>query len=372
MADALAMEWPAGGGDMGARVRAFDWTATPLGPLAGWPQPLRLAVDLVLAMRQPASVCWGADAILIHNDEYRAILGIKHPHSLGLPLTEVWPELRHVLAPQIAATLTGEPQLWRETPFELARSAGRLETGWFTATWTPIPVAPGDIGGFLMVALETTERHRAEQAQALLLSELQHRVRNILAAVRSVVRRTAAGAVGADELRDMLEGRLNALSRTQAMLTRATGAGVDLEMLVREELLAQTADEGRITVEGPEIVLAPGSAEVVTLAIHELAANATTHGAIGQNGAIAVTWRLESRPDGPDWLRLEWVETGVRVIAPLRRRGFGTEVIEDRLPQDLGGEGRLSLRPGGVRCEIGFPLVVGESVLPPAGPEGAL
>lgn len=221
----------------------------------------------------------------------------------------------------------------------------------------------GTVRGFLKIGKDITERQRNEERQAVLLAELQHRVRNVLAMVTSLVNRGDSGG-STDEFRERLSGRIAAMARTQTLLTRGAGVGVDLGGIVREELLAQAADEARIDVTGPPVLLAPKAAEVLTLAVHELATNAAKYGAIGlPDGHIDVRWTNRCR-DGRDWLELEWRESGV-TIAPQggKRKGFGTELITRRVPYELKGEGTLSLDPDGLRCRIAFPLRNGDSVL---------
>ena len=217
-------------------------------------------------------------------------------------------------------------------------------------------------------------RMQAGRSQAVLLAELQHRVRNVLSLVRSLVRRTLTDTDDTEDVAAHLEGRLTALARTQSLLTRAAGAGLDLDLMIREELLAQAADESRLVIEGPEVTLAPKSAEVLSLAVHELATNSTKYGAIAQNGRLEVRWRRAPRPPGPDWLELTWRESGVRVISSgPRKEGFGTELITRRVPYELRGEGRFDLRPGELVCELAIPLIPGESILQTDGPgEGDL
>ncbi|MBE1529452.1 PAS domain S-box-containing protein [Sphingopyxis sp. OAS728] len=221
----------------------------------------------------------------------------------------------------------------------------------------------GTIRGFMKIGKDITERQRNEERQAVLLAELQHRVRNVLAMVASVVNRGATDGTTA-EFRDRLSGRIAAMARTQALLTRGAGVGVELGGLVRDELLAQAADESRVSIVGPEILLAPKAAEVLTLAIHELATNASKYGAVrAPSGRVDVHWSRLSR-DGSEWLELVWAESGVRIEPkPDRRKGFGTELVTRRVPYELRGEGELTHDPDGVRCRIAFPLNEGESVL---------
>lgn len=230
--------------------------------------------------------------------------------------------------------------------------------------------ADGALRGYAKIAQDVTARTHGEERQAVLLAELQHRVRNVLALVRAVASRTFANAETIEDAAAQFSGRIDAMARTQALLTRAAGVGVGLEDLIREELVAQAADQSVIVVGGPEVSLAPKAAEVLTLAVHELATNATKYGALGQDaGRLSVSWRQETE-DGQPWLRLFWNETNVAVAsAAPRRQGFGVELVTRRVPYELKGRANMELRPGGLECLIEFPLVRGESVLATTGPE---
>jgi two-component sensor histidine kinase len=138
--------------------------------------------------------------------------------------------------------------------------------------------------------------------------------------------------------------------------------------MIRDELLAQAAQEGQIELEGPDVELSPKAAEVLTLSIHELATNATKYGAFTRpSGRLQVRWKSETRK-GQQWLVLHWVERGVSVLdsAP-RRRGFGSELISRRIPYELKGKGSITLKPGGLESCIEFPLRPGDSILQPNG-----
>ena len=227
----------------------------------------------------------------------------------------------------------------------------------------------GGLLGYLKIAQDVTERRRNEERQAVLTAELQHRVRNVLAMVSSLVRRTVRGDDEAATIAEQLQGRLEAMARTQALLTRAVGQGVDLEGIVREELIAQAADEARVSVSGPTVQLSPKAAEVLTLAIHEMATNSVKYGALGQEGArVEIGWTRDQAPD-PEQLRFRWSETGLKLLEPAApRRGFGTELITRRVPYELHGSGRIELRAEGVLCTIEFPLLEGESILDTGSP----
>ena len=225
----------------------------------------------------------------------------------------------------------------------------------------------GTLRGFMKIGQDTTRRRRNEERQGVLLAELQHRVRNVLAMVRAVVSRSNGASVG--EFRSNLEGRITAMARTQALLTAGVGAGVDLRGLIGDELHVEGDDAARVTISGTDVTLAPKAAEVLTLAIHELATNAFKYGALGQpEGHLEVSWSIASEA-GEEWLRLSWREWGVSVVGDLPRRvGFGTELITKRVPYELRGRGALDVEPGGVRCTIEFPLAPGESVFQSESP----
>lgn len=245
------------------------------------------------------------------------------------------------------------------------RHAASGEYRWHQTRASPLRDDEGRIVEWLGSSTDVEELRALQRRQELLVAELQHRVRNLLAMIRSIGRRTAATAESVEDYSQHLEGRISALARTQALLTREIGRGVDLQNLVLDELEAQAALPGRYSVKGDDVPLAPKAAEVLTLAIHELATNAVKYGALAQgDGRIEIDWTIENG-DGaePAWLRFTWAEFGVALDGGPRREGFGTELITGRVPYELKGEGRMDFRETGVAATIRFPLVPGASVL---------
>ncbi|GAO38428.1 hypothetical protein SCH01S_15_00530 [Sphingomonas changbaiensis NBRC 104936] len=234
---------------------------------------------------------------------------------------------------------------------------------WFQTRATPVRNAEGEIIEWLGTSTDVDELRTLQKRQQLLLAELQHRVRNILAMTRSVARRTLETANDVNDYASHLEGRLSAMARTQAVLTRNPGQGVDLEELVLDELEAQAARADQYRCRGPEIALSPKAAEVLTLSIHELATNATKYGAFATpKGRVDVHWKDEERDDAR-WLCLVWSEHGLDLGSFPVRPGFGTELITRRVPYELQGEGEIEMRPQGVRAVIRFPLAESRSIL---------
>ncbi len=184
--------------------------------------------------------------------------------------------------------------------------------------------------------------------------EHQQRVRNVLALIRSVFSRTIAAGGSLEEVAAHFDGRLDVIGRYQQTAVLADDGVVDLELLVRDELLKYAAaTDGRVRLAGPEVALSTDVAQLVGLAIHELMTNAVKFGALSHRGDRAAV-RIEWRADG-DGVRLDWTECGVPVVAatPLRR-GFGLTFIEQVLPDQLGGDAAVTLRPGGLACTIRF------------------
>lgn len=205
-------------------------------------------------------------------------------------------------------------------------------------------------------ALEAAERRHAadRERETMLRGELQHRVRNTLALVRSIFERSIAAGGTIEDLADHFRGRLEVLARYQLSLPHEPAGMADLETMVRDELhIFQAGADPRIAIAGPEVRLAHDAAQATGLALHELATNSIKFGVLGAKarGRLCIEWK----PTGPQ-LDLCWEETGVPVLgqAPLHA-GFGRQFIEQALPYQLGAETSFVLKPGGLCCTISLP-----------------
>ncbi|MBV1795722.1 sensor histidine kinase [Siccirubricoccus sp. G192] len=217
--------------------------------------------------------------------------------------------------------------------------------------------------GITVAALDITSHAAAVQAlrlqderQHLLLNELNHRVKNSLAAVQAIAAQTLGAAPDLETAKARLQARLLALSAAHDVLTRESWEGASLAELFDAALAPlRPAEPGRVLREGPPIWLPPRAVLALTLAFHELATNAAKYGALSvPAGRVTVEWAL--RPGRLLWLR--WTESGGPHVAPPTRRGFGSRLIERSLAHDLRGRVAMGFRPNGVVCTI-------EAALPP-------
>jgi PAS domain S-box-containing protein len=149
-------------GQMARRISAFDWTGTPVGPAAGWPQPLRTLLDVMMGSNQAMFIAWGPELTLLYNDAYAEILAGKHPEALGRPFLKVWPEIRDDLVPIVGRALRGEPVQMDDITLMIHRRGFEEETH-FAFSYTPIRDESGDIGGIFCVCQETTAQVLAER-----------------------------------------------------------------------------------------------------------------------------------------------------------------------------------------------------------------
>ena len=151
---------------MKARVHAHDWASTPLGRAENWSPSLKWSVELILASGFPMSIRWGPDLITIYNDAYAVLLGDRHPHALGKPLRDIWPEIYSELGPLNNAILRGERARFFAEDHPLSiRRYGVAENAHFTISYSPIPdpSTANGIGGVLATTFETTKLVRDEK-----------------------------------------------------------------------------------------------------------------------------------------------------------------------------------------------------------------
>jgi two-component sensor histidine kinase len=157
----------AGGGEMGAAIRAFNWGATPLGPPECWPRTLRTCLRIMLASRQPMWVWWGPELINFYNDAYLPIIGGKHPAALGRPARIVWSEIWDQIKDRIQAAQAGEAS-YSEAEMLIMHRHGYDEETYYTFSFSPVPEEDGSIGGLVCANTDDTDRVIGARRLALL------------------------------------------------------------------------------------------------------------------------------------------------------------------------------------------------------------
>ena len=230
----------------------------------------------------------------------------------------------------------------------------------FKTRATPVRDDAGRIHEWLGTSTDVEDLQQLHARLRVLVAELQHRTRNLLALVRSIAAETI-GHVAEDPRTQYaaFSERLAALSRAQSLVTRADAEYVDLESLLRAELAAMRNTEGSLVeLQGPKVALPPSHAQTLALVTHELATNAVKYGALGkQAGELRISWRMEPGEAPGGTLHLLWRESGVSLPqdGPVRR-GFGRELIEEALQFSLDAQTDLQFGADGVVCSIILPL----------------
>jgi PAS domain S-box-containing protein len=199
--------------------------------------------------------------------------------------------------------------------------------------------------------LDATRQKADEEQRELLLLELKHRVKNMLASVQAIARQTARSTDDRASLVDALTGRLHAMARAHDLITeRATGL-VCLRDLILAQVEPYVSREGQLAYGGPELRIRPDAAHALGLVLHELATNASKYGALSVTGGrVSIQW--EERPGAT---RILWAESGGPAVAPPTRRGFGSTLMESSLSHGLGGRIGVTYAPEGVRAEMELP-----------------
>ena len=235
-----------------------------------------------------------------------------------------------------------------QAEFRIVRPSG--EVRWCASTATASLDTSGKVVRIAGVTIDITDRKGAEERQALLAREVDHRAKNAMAIVQSFVRLTKADNV--TDYANVIEGRIKALSRAHAILSDSRWQGADLAKLVDEELAPyRSGGDDRISVAGAHVVLDPTTAQTLALALHELATNGTKYGALSRaSGKLAIKWQVH-----PDAILIDWRESGGPPTNAPRKTGFGTKIITSSIERQLGGRAEFNWRREGLACTLRVP-----------------
>ncbi len=216
----------------------------------------------------------------------------------------------------------------------------------------PVRDSSGKVIAYGTVTRNLTENKIADRQRELLINELNHRVKNTLAIVQSLASQTLRPDGDPEQMKRVFEGRLFALSRAHDLLTQGNWHDADLLDVVMQALSPFCTDARRIAMRGPAVRIAATQIIDLSMALHELATNATKYGALSSTeGRISISWDVEAR-DGKPLLHLVWSEEGGPTVRQPTRRGFGSRLIERSFGREPDAKGVLDYRAEGLRCAI--------------------
>lgn len=346
--------------DDGRTVGLLLQGSGPFAPIAAVPKDVETAVraEAALIAHFPG-IIWRASeigGITWVSAKWTEYTGLGGEESLGRGwLAAIHPDDR---AQFLSGAFGGHTEAFR-LEFRIRRQSDG-EYRWSCGDCVPLRDDSGRIVEWVGSVIDIDDLRRLKEAQGILVAELQHRTRNLVAVVRAIARQTAANASSPATFQAELCERLDALGRAQALLSRGQDLPITIRELVEVELyaLGALASGGHVRLSGPRVALRPGAVQILALALHELATNARKYGTLGpRDGRLTVTWRLKTSSATGSWLQIVWRESGLVPIVPEReRRGYGRELIEYALPYQLGARTAFELLPVGVRCRIELPM----------------
>lgn len=267
----------------------------------------------------------------------------------------VLPDDRHIVSDAIARTRAGE-QVTAE--YRITRPQDG-EVRWLHCNIFPLKDDCGNVQRIGTIGYDATDGKRTGERMEALVAELQHRTRNLMAVLQSIVAQTMAGSADFASFKERLDDRLRALSRAQSLLSRSDQKPITIGAMVRLELGAVFAEAppGRIEITGPDVNLRHSSVQLLALALHELAAGASAHGALSTDrGRLRVSWQVVDLGGVPH-VKLDWTEAYPAGAAGMPEdRSFCRELIERALPYSLNAKTSCRLDPTGLQCSITLPL----------------
>ncbi|MCX9145897.1 PAS domain S-box protein [Erythrobacter sp. WG] len=291
---------------------------------------------------------------LLGNPIFASAVGHNPEFFLGRDDLEVLADkevARTIMANDQAIIAAGE---MRQIEEKLVLPNGEM-SHWL-AVKTPFFDAAGQPQGIMGISLDVTDRRMAEERLRFLADEVDHRAKNLLGVVLSLVRLTKVEDVKA--FKAAVSGRIEALARAHTLLAANRWQGVDIDTLLREEIAPFARDNSeRVALDGPAVMLVPNAAQALAMALHELAINAAVYGALSvEEGRLAVSWHRVEEGNGPN-LVLNWRETGGPPVQPPASPGFGSTAIRGAIEHQLDGEIDIDWAATGLACRITFPVL---------------
>jgi PAS domain S-box-containing protein len=286
------------------------------------------------------------------NKAAELLFGYTSEEAIGQPITILIPPERRGEELSILERVNrGE----RIDNYETVRQRRDGRSVDVSLTISPVKNAEGKIVGASKIARDITARKRAEAREKMLMAELDHRVKNVLNRVDMVAMSSRNGSSSIDEFARSLKGRIQSMAAAHALLSQKGWHGVGLEALVRNQLAPYAAD-ANVAIHGTDVILTAAAIQAMGMVLHELVTNAAKYGALSvPTGRVTVSW--DRKPNGHAAnLVFAWREFGVRRTAVEVKSGYGTRLIRELVPHELGGTVDLEFAPEGLSCRIEFPL----------------
>jgi PAS domain S-box-containing protein len=287
--------------------------------------------------------------------------GDKWDPALGGDNLKDWQDIvvsedRERVLAAIAAVQSGE----RITFEYRVRRPGDGEILWIRSTAFPLLDDAGRVQRIGSICHDTTGEKATAGRLEIMVAELQHRTRNLMAVLQSIIAETLAASEDFDQFKLRINERLVALSRVQRLMSRSEQEPVTIGAIIYLELDALGGDvrPGQVDICGPEVSIRNSTVQMLSLALHELAIDARRHGALSTDqGRLRIAWQVEHNNSGAPWLQFFWIEERPVCVAAKRDlRSYGRELIERALPYSLNAETRYQLDETGLRCTIALPL----------------
>lgn len=280
------------------------------------------------------------------NQELARANGRSVANHIGRTVREIMPAIADALE-QVVGQVFDTGATLRDLEFSAASPLEPDVARHWLMGFYPVRNDRGDVDAVGTWMLEITERKKAEEREALLAREVDHRAKNLLAIVQSVVQLTQA--TSPDEFKAGIVGRIQALARAHSLLADARWDGAQLGDLVREELAPYLGgSDARASVDGLPLFLKPAAAQAIAMVLHELATNAAKYGALSTaGGRLEVCWTRKS-----DSIEIRWSERDGPIVAAPTTSGFGSKIVRATIERQLHGSFVQDWRPEGLQCEI--------------------
>ena len=316
----------------------------------------------ILEQATNAIIVLGADGHITHASAIAQDLAVQSP--LGRTFSQAYP-----LAQTEAGLAARFPE--KNLDWLLATEAFRrvevklqhLAERTFLLSAGPLVDEKKSSVGSIVTLTEITERKRAEEQQATIAAELNHRIKNILTVVQALATQTTRSSKSLESFNNAFAGRLKALATAHNILMKTNWASVHFNELLDTVLAPfRSPGEERIRLNGPQILLPVDAVVSLSMAFHELTTNALKYGALSVDGGhVEIRWQLVNRDD--QMVELLWQEIGGPTVERARKSGFGTLLIDRALEHDLDAKTEIVFDPQGLRCVVKFRLSVAEEVV---------